>query len=94
MSDTVQNIVAAGVAAAGFMCLIIALDRRAFDRYGREALAAMGCWALLSGGVRLAVVQDWIGRQDGLTLIGAMSFAVIVIVLQAGYLGHRNGRLK
>jgi len=94
MSDTVQNVIAVGVAGAGLMCLLIAFDQRAFDRYGREALAAMGCWALIAGVVRFAIVLDWIGTQDGLSLIGAVSFAVMVIVLQAGYLGHRHGKLK
>jgi len=94
MSDSLQNIIAAGVTSAGFMCLLIALDRHAFDRYGREALAAMGCWAMIGGAVRLAIVQGWVGHHDGLTFVGAVSSAVIVIVLQAGYLGHRNGKLK
>lgn len=88
-SDLAQNVAAMGVTLLGLICLFTAYNAQVFDRYGREALAATGLWAISNGAFRFAVNAGAIDNELARGIVGFLAIVTMVGVAQVIWLGRK-----
>lgn len=88
-----QNITGLMIGVTGGILFWIALSAKRVDRYGREALAGGGLFMVVVALMRAVSLAGWVDIPTVRALNSMAAMVALVIIAQAGWLGHRNGKL-